>query len=208
MPYKRVEVRGRAGCRTGVLRSGMTRSSRYSDADIFAAVATSVSIAEVMRAIGMKPAGGSHFHLSKRIKRLGLDTTHFLGQGRRRVIIQPRMPAEQSSYGGPRIGPGRSRTCSAARSRDRRHYRMRRVRHDRPVAGNAVVLHVDYIDGDAIGPPRRQSSVPLPLLLLADLRQLPDSLVTARRSRRPRLQPQREWWNGRHPAFRAPCRRA
>jgi hypothetical protein len=72
----------------------MTRASRYSDAEITAAVATSLSIAEVMRAIGMKPAGGSDFHLSKRIKRLGLDTTHFLGQGRQRGTVRPRIPAE------------------------------------------------------------------------------------------------------------------
>ncbi len=77
MPYKRVEVPAVEHRQTGVLRSGMPRTSRYSDADIAAAVATSVSIAEVMRKIGMKPAGGSHFHLSKRIKRLGLGHVAF-----------------------------------------------------------------------------------------------------------------------------------
>ena len=73
----------------------MPRSSRYSDADIAAAVATSVSIAEVMRKIGMKPAGGSHFHLSKRIKRLGLDTSHFTGRGHGRYRPNPRKAAAE-----------------------------------------------------------------------------------------------------------------
>lgn len=127
----------------------MTRSSRYSDAEIMAAVATSLSIAEVMRAIGMKPAGGSHFHLSKRIKRLGLGTTHFLGQARQRGTVQPRLSAEailvRRAPDSPRAKPhmlrraliesGTPPECVWCGTSD--------LWRERP-----LVLHVDHIDGD------------------------------------------------------------
>ena len=57
---------------------------RYTDGELATAVAQSVSIAGVMRLLGIKPAGGSHFHISKRIKRAGLETSHFTGQGHNR----------------------------------------------------------------------------------------------------------------------------
>ena len=43
-------------------------------------VANSVSIAEVIRKLGLKPAGGTHYHISKRIKKYELDLSHFSGQ--------------------------------------------------------------------------------------------------------------------------------
>src|SRR3982750_907553 len=49
-----------------------TPRGSYSSGDLAAAVAPSLSTAEVMRRLGIKPAGGSHFHMSKRIAREGL----------------------------------------------------------------------------------------------------------------------------------------
>ncbi len=43
------------------------------------AVAESTSYAGVMRYLGLKPAGGTHAHLSRQIKKFGIDTTHFTG---------------------------------------------------------------------------------------------------------------------------------
>lgn len=39
-----------------------------------------VSIAEVLRRLGKPQCGGIHTNLSKRIKALGIDTSHFLGR--------------------------------------------------------------------------------------------------------------------------------
>ena len=72
----------------------MRNATRYSDDDIASAVAAAVSVAGVLRTLGIKPAGGSPFHISKRIKRLGLDTCHFTGQGHNKGKRQPRKPAE------------------------------------------------------------------------------------------------------------------
>ncbi len=39
------------------------------------------SMAGVLRMLGLKMAGGTHNHLSRRIKAFGIDTSHFLGKG-------------------------------------------------------------------------------------------------------------------------------
>jgi hypothetical protein len=39
-----------------------------------------VSIAGVMRKLGLAEAGGTHAHLSRRIRQYGIDTSHFLGR--------------------------------------------------------------------------------------------------------------------------------
>lgn len=36
---------------------------------------------KVLQSLGIRVAGGSHHHYGKRVKSLGLDTSHFLGQG-------------------------------------------------------------------------------------------------------------------------------
>ncbi|MFD6058800.1 MULTISPECIES: hypothetical protein [Rhodococcus] len=43
------------------------------------AVAESTSYAGVMRYLGLKPAGGTHAHLSRQSKKFGIDPTHFTG---------------------------------------------------------------------------------------------------------------------------------
>lgn len=72
----------------------MAKIPRHSDADLAAAVAQSLSVAQVMRILGIKPAGGSHFHISKRIKRAQLDTSHFTGQGHNAGKRLERKPAD------------------------------------------------------------------------------------------------------------------
>lgn len=60
----------------------MTRKyKQYSDNDVVLAVRDSTSIAQVLVKLGIKQAGGSHYNISKRIKRMDLDTSHFTGQG-------------------------------------------------------------------------------------------------------------------------------
>ncbi len=56
------------------------RQSKYTREILADAVASSVSIAGVLRHIGLTMAGGSHAHISRRIKFYGLDTSHFTGQ--------------------------------------------------------------------------------------------------------------------------------
>ncbi|MEV6615325.1 HNH endonuclease [Streptomyces sp. NPDC051051] len=54
-----------------------TRWARHSEALLREAVAASRSIKEVVRRLGISPVGGNHAHISRRITRLGIDTSHF-----------------------------------------------------------------------------------------------------------------------------------
>lgn len=42
------------------------------------------SMAGVLRTLGLRPSGGMHSHIARRIKAFGIDTSHFLGQGSNR----------------------------------------------------------------------------------------------------------------------------
>lgn len=44
-------------------------------------VAQNISIAGVLRDLGLRPSGGNYSHISRVIKKHGLDTSHFKGQG-------------------------------------------------------------------------------------------------------------------------------
>lgn len=52
---------------------------KYSDVDLVLAVQQNCSIAGVLRQLCIRPSGGSHSHISRRIKQMKLDTLHFLG---------------------------------------------------------------------------------------------------------------------------------
>lgn len=62
---------------------------RYSNEDLALAVRDSISIAQVVRKLGLKVGGGTYEHLQKLIRKLGLDTSHLLG--RRAGLGRPRI---------------------------------------------------------------------------------------------------------------------
>lgn len=63
---------------------------KYTKEILQEAVDHSISIAGVLRNLGLKQAGGTHAHISKRIKKFGIDTGHFLGQGHNKGGIDPK----------------------------------------------------------------------------------------------------------------------
>jgi hypothetical protein len=58
---------------------------KYTKEVLESAVRQSVSVAGVLKTLGLKQAGGTHSHISRRIKEFGLDTSHFLGQAANRA---------------------------------------------------------------------------------------------------------------------------
>src|SRR5579872_1966125 len=62
-------------------RSSVMRIRRYTDQDIIEAVRNSFSIAQVLRVLNLSPFGSRYQTMHDHIKRLGLDTSHFTGQG-------------------------------------------------------------------------------------------------------------------------------
>ncbi len=60
------------------------RNAKYTQEVLEAAVRQSHSVAGVLRVLGLKQAGGTHAHVARRIKALGINTSHFLGQASNR----------------------------------------------------------------------------------------------------------------------------
>ncbi|WNM40778.1 hypothetical protein RMN56_05370 [Micromonospora halotolerans] len=52
---------------------------KYSPERLAAAAAQARSVTEVMRLLGVRVSGGSHAHISRQLKRFGIDTSHFTG---------------------------------------------------------------------------------------------------------------------------------
>lgn len=59
----------------------MTRSRRWTDQQFVEAVAASTSVAQVLRAIGLKVTGANYQTVALTTERLNLDTSHWTGQG-------------------------------------------------------------------------------------------------------------------------------
>lgn len=63
------------------------RRSKYDAATLAPIVASSHSLAEVIRTLGLRPTGGNHRFISARVRQAGLDTSHF-GWGRLRASVE------------------------------------------------------------------------------------------------------------------------
>lgn len=84
--YRSLGNRTRAfGIDTSHFTRGRTRrgerKTRWTNEDLRRAVASSISVAQVIRALGLIPAGGNYDHVQRRMRDLGLDTSHFKGAG-------------------------------------------------------------------------------------------------------------------------------
>ena len=68
------------------------RSRSWTDPQLKRAIRDNTSIAGVCRELGLVPRGGSYKTLKVHIKRLGLDTSHMLGQSHARGTTHTRSP--------------------------------------------------------------------------------------------------------------------
>jgi hypothetical protein len=55
--------------------------SKYTKERLATIVQESLSLAQVIKALGLRLTGGNYTYIAKRIEQLGLDRTHFLGRG-------------------------------------------------------------------------------------------------------------------------------
>ena len=70
--------------------------SKYTQEAIEVAVAESLSVREVLRKLGATQDGGTHTHMSRRIKKFGVDTSHFTGSAHNKGMpSRNRKPADQ-----------------------------------------------------------------------------------------------------------------
>ena len=63
---------------------------KYTKEMLESVVKSSMCVADVMRKLGVKRAGGSHSHLVRRFKFFEIDTSHFTGKGLSRGRPSPR----------------------------------------------------------------------------------------------------------------------
>ena len=124
---------------------------KYSPEALTAAAAEARSIAEVLRLLGIPMSGGSHAHISRQLKRFGIDTSHFTGQGHNRGVRGRRQASSQILV---RLPPDAARTPG---------FRLRRalaaigVPERCEICGLGprwqdapLILHVDHINGDRL----------------------------------------------------------
>lgn len=65
------------------------RRRRWTDAELTDAVGRSLSIAGVLKLLGLVPAGGNYTTVRSAVHRLGCDASHWLGRGWRRGQSTP-----------------------------------------------------------------------------------------------------------------------
>lgn len=126
---------------------------KYSDDELAEAVRKSRSIAQVMRYLGIRYQSGSMYAwIGKRIGRLGVDTSHFLGQGHAKGRkAQNRLTAAQvlvyDRRNGRRESAERLRRALAEVGVE---YRCSECGLEPRWRGKPLRLQVDHLDGDAL----------------------------------------------------------
>lgn len=132
----------------GVDTSHFTGGRRYTVEVLTEAVARSTSVAGVLRYLGRTQAGGTHAHVSRAIRRYGLDTTHFQRYPGPKKSVN-RLSAEQILVCDPasmkRRDPMRLRRALVEIGR---LYACERCGCDGRWQGESITLHVDHISGD------------------------------------------------------------
>ncbi|MFF4774895.1 hypothetical protein ACFY05_18755 [Microtetraspora fusca] len=123
---------------------------KYTPELLAEAAANSVSIADVLRYLRIPWSGGTHAHLSRRLKHFGIDTSHFLGQSHYRGRESPRRRRPDEILvvlppGSPRPRRSQLKRALAAVGVP---YRCDACRIEAIWQGRSITLHVDHINGD------------------------------------------------------------
>lgn len=112
-------------------------------------VSDSLGFADVLRKAGRVPSGGNITHISKRIKKLGYDTSHFLGSA-----------WNKGKTSGSKLESEKILVVMPEGSHRQKAYLLRRALIDSGVPhvckvcgidswlGNSIVLEIDHIDGN------------------------------------------------------------
>jgi predicted RNA-binding Zn-ribbon protein involved in translation (DUF1610 family) len=125
-------------------------NEKYTRGLLTEAAANSISIADVLRYLAIPLSGGTHAHISRRLKKLGIDTSHFKRMAPNRG--QPcawRLAPEDAlvvrAAGSPRLKP---RILRRALREAGTPYVCAACGIEANWNGKPIVLHVDHINGD------------------------------------------------------------
>ncbi|MEV8191107.1 HNH endonuclease [Rhodococcus pyridinivorans] len=128
----------------------MMRPVKYTKEILEEAVVKSTSVAGVLRHLGLKQSGGAHTHISRRIRRLGIDTSHFTGQAHQKG----RPPRNRLAWteiltlkpvGSNRQSPKRLRRALVESGRP---HKCEGCGIEPMWCGAPLTFHIDHIDGN------------------------------------------------------------
>ena len=125
----------------------MAKHEKYTHEVLAEAVAASTSVAGVLRFLGLNQAGGTHAHISRRIKQHGIDTSHFVRHrnGADRVRLTPERLLVRRERGSARAKPP---LLKRALLEIGRAYRCEGCGCDGTCRGEPLGLEIDHVDGD------------------------------------------------------------
>lgn len=123
--------------------------ARWTKEVLEAAVAVSANMTEVLRHLGLEPVGGNHTHISRRVRALRIDTSHFTGQPVDGRPVRRRTPeqilVEQDPAHARRVHSDRLRRLMlAAGVTDR----CALCETEPAWRGRPLPLEVDHVDGN------------------------------------------------------------
>ncbi len=128
--------------------SHFSRGRRYTEASLSEAVSNSESVAGVLRYLGLIEAGGTHAHVSRTIKRLGLDTSHFRRDQGARVKATRLTPEQVLVMDPSSVKRTKPNYLRRALVESGRLYCCESCGCDGRWQGQPLTLHVDHISGD------------------------------------------------------------
>ncbi len=120
----------------------------WTDEQLRQAVPRSFSVAQVLRELGLRPAGGNYDQVRVRVKALDLDTSHWTGQAHWRGKHQPRAPRRSLAE---ILRPGTMFQSHKLRKRLIAAGVFNRICENCGLTewlGQKVPLELDHIDGD------------------------------------------------------------
>ncbi|TCN58527.1 HNH endonuclease [Rhodococcus sp. SMB37] len=128
----------------------MSRAVKYTKEMLEEAVRASSSLSDALRWMGARTDGGTHTHISRRIKKLGIDTSHFTGRDSQKGK-PPRNRLDWTeilvlkSAGSNRQAPKRLRRALLESGRQ---HKCEGCGMDPVWRGDRLIFHVDHIDGN------------------------------------------------------------
>lgn len=128
----------------------MPTKYKYTPEMLAEAAAESLSIADVLRRLGITIAGGNHAHISRQLKRFGIDTSHFRRTAPNKGQPSPRRRRPEQvlamrPQGSPRPSPAQLRRSLLAIGMP---YQCAGCKIEGVWLGRDLTLHVDHISGD------------------------------------------------------------
>ncbi|MEU8610387.1 helix-turn-helix domain-containing protein [Actinoplanes sp. NPDC048791] len=122
---------------------------KYTREMLSEAVAASISMAGVLRHLGLPQNGGAHAHLRRRINQFGIETSHFLGQAHLRGTHSLRRRHHTEVLVLRPIDAKREKPKALRRALEEtgRPYLCAECGIDDSWNGRPLTLHVDHIDG-------------------------------------------------------------